>query len=102
MKSLRLHFIFLVIATLFLSTIDRTPRSFVELIIGAEYLLKMVPKGTHHYSEFIRPSELKQWATQNNLALRGITGITYHPLKKKFELTDSVDVNYLICFQAVS
>lgn len=83
----------------FFSTINRNMKSFLSAIIGAEYILNLLPKGTHHYSEFIKPSELKQWCEKNSLQLRGMQGITYHPLSKQFEFTDSVDVNYLMVFQ---
>lgn len=87
---------------IFFSTINRNMKSFFSAIIGAEYILNLLPKGTHHYSEFIKPSELKQWCEKNNLWLRGVQGITYHPLLKKFELSNSVDVNYLMVFQKLS
>lgn len=86
----------------FFSTINRNPKSFLSAIVGAEYILKLLPKGTHHYRKFIKPSELTHWAEDNQLQLRGLKGITYHPFKNKFEMTDSVDVNYLIYFQAQS
>ncbi|OGT48806.1 MAG: bifunctional 3-demethylubiquinol 3-O-methyltransferase/2-polyprenyl-6-hydroxyphenol methylase [Gammaproteobacteria bacterium RIFCSPHIGHO2_12_FULL_38_11] len=86
---------------LFFSTINRNIKSFFSAIVGAEYILNLLPKGTHHYSEFIRPSELTCWAEKNNLLLKGMQGITYQPFKNKFELTDSVDVNYMIYFQAI-
>lgn len=85
--------------TLFFSTINRNMKSFLSAIVGAEYILNLLPKGTHHYSEFIRPSELTHWAEKSNLALHGIQGITYKPFKNKFEMTDSADVNYLIYFR---
>lgn len=87
---------------LFLSTINRNLKSFFSAIIGAEYILNLLPKDTHHYQKFIKPSELTHWAEKNNFVLRGLKGITYHPLKNKFEMTDSVDVNYLIYFQRSS
>lgn len=83
----------------FFSTINRNIKSFLSAIVGAEYILKLLPKGTHHYAEFIKPSELTQWATKNNLVLRDMRGITYHPFNNKFEMTNSVDVNYLMCFR---
>jgi 2-polyprenyl-6-hydroxyphenyl methylase/3-demethylubiquinone-9 3-methyltransferase len=83
----------------FFSTINRNVKSFLSAIVGAEYILNLLPKGTHHYQKFIRPSELTQWAEKNNLVLRGLKGITYHQLRNQFEMTDSVDVNYLIYFQ---
>ncbi|OGT44347.1 MAG: bifunctional 3-demethylubiquinol 3-O-methyltransferase/2-polyprenyl-6-hydroxyphenol methylase [Gammaproteobacteria bacterium RIFCSPHIGHO2_12_FULL_40_19] len=85
---------------LFLSTINRNIKAFLSAVVGAEYILNLLPKGTHHYEKFIRPSELNQWAEKNNLVLRGLQGIDYHPFKNTFEMTDSVDVNYFIYFQA--
>src|SRR3989338_709229 len=84
---------------LFFSTINRNIKSFFSAIIGAEYILNLLPKGTHHYQKFIRPSELTAWAEKNNLTLCDIQGIAYHPLKNTFSFSTSVDVNYLICFQ---
>lgn len=84
---------------LFLSTINRTPKAFALAIVGAEYLLNMLPKGTHSYREFIRPSELSQWAREEGLHLRSMRGVTYHPLFGEFSLSNDVDVNYLAHFQ---
>jgi 2-polyprenyl-6-hydroxyphenyl methylase/3-demethylubiquinone-9 3-methyltransferase len=83
---------------IFFSTINRNVKSFLSAIVGAEYILNLLPKGTHHYQKLIKPSELTQWAEKNNLILRGLQGITYHPFKNQFEVTNSVDVNYLIHF----
>ena len=84
---------------IFFSTINRNLKSFFSAIIGAEYILNLLPRGTHHYSTFIRPSELKAWGEQSHLILHGVQGITYHPFRKQFELTGSVDVNYLMVFK---
>ena len=84
---------------IFFSTINRNLKSFVSAIVGAEYILNLLPKGTHHYETFIRPSELTHWAEKNNLCLCDIQGITYRPFKKTFEMTCSVDVNYVMVFQ---
>lgn len=84
---------------IFFSTINRNPKSFLYAIVGAEYILNLLPKGTHHYQKFIKPSELTRWAEKNHFVLRELSGITYHPLKNKFEMSRSVDVNYLIYFQ---
>ncbi|MGD9662729.1 MAG: bifunctional 2-polyprenyl-6-hydroxyphenol methylase/3-demethylubiquinol 3-O-methyltransferase UbiG [Porticoccaceae bacterium] len=82
---------------LFFSTINRNPKSYVFAILGAEYILKMLPKGTHDYSKFIRPSELGQWLRDAQLDLLHITGMVYNPLTKSYRLKDGdVDVNYLI------
>ncbi len=80
---------------LFLSTLNRNPKSFVQAIIGAEYILKMLPRGTHDYSHFIRPSELETWLRQADLSLRELKGLTYNPFFKCYALSDDITVNYL-------
>ncbi|EKD78165.1 MAG: 3-demethylubiquinone-9 3-O-methyltransferase [uncultured bacterium] len=87
---------------IFFSTINRNMKSFFEAILGAEYILNLLPKGTHHYQKFIRPSELTRWAEKNNLVVTGIQGVTYHLLTKQFSFCDSVDVNYLMVFRKCS
>jgi 2-polyprenyl-6-hydroxyphenyl methylase/3-demethylubiquinone-9 3-methyltransferase len=82
----------------FFSTINRNPKSYLFAIIGAEYLLHILPKGTHDYRKFIRPSELERWARNNGLQIEDITGMTYNPLTGIYRLGDDVDVNYLACF----
>lgn len=84
---------------IFFSTINRNIQSFLSAIVGAEYILQLLPKGTHHYQKFIKPSELTRWAEKNNFILRGLQGVAYHPLRNTAELTHSVDINYLIYFQ---
>lgn len=81
---------------LFFSTLNRTPKAFLFGIIGAEYILNMLPKGTHQYEKFIRPSELAEWASQAGLSVKHIKGLKYDPFKKTFELSSDVSVNYLI------
>jgi len=81
---------------LFVSTINRNPKSYLFAIIGAEYILRMLPKGTHDYEKFIRPSELAQMARDASLQLNILTGMTYNPFSKKYRLSDNVDVNYLM------
>ncbi len=67
-------------------------------IIGVEYVLRMLPKGTHEFSKFIRPSELGQWAREAGLEITEMTGLLYNPLTKTYKLSQSdVDVNYMIC-----
>lgn len=78
----------------FLSTIDRSPKAFLELILGAEYLLKMIPRGTHHYSQFIRPSELTHCLRQNDLSPISLLGLSYHFLSKSFSLNTTLKPNY--------
>ncbi len=83
----------------FFSTISRTPKAYLQAIVGAEYLLGMLPRGTHDYSQFIRPAELAGWARAANLILRDLKGMGYSPLTRQFRLVRQVDVNYLACFQ---
>lgn len=83
----------------FFSTLNRNLKSYLFSIIGAEYLLKLLPKNTHNFSKFIRPSELSAWARKANLSLVHLTGIRYHLSNKTFSLTDDVSVNYLAHFK---
>lgn len=80
----------------FLSTINRNPKSWLYAIIGAEYLLRMLPAGTHDYARFIRPSELGHWLRAAGLELRELTGLTYNPLSGRYALESDVSVNYLV------
>lgn len=81
----------------YFSTINRNPKAYVFAIIGAEYILKLLPKGTHEYDKFIKPSELANWARQAGLEWQVITGMVYNPLTKKYRLNQNdVDVNYLV------
>jgi 2-polyprenyl-6-hydroxyphenyl methylase/3-demethylubiquinone-9 3-methyltransferase len=80
----------------FFSTIHRQPKAFVQAIVGAEYLLKMLPRGTHGYARFIRPSELAQWCRSNDLDLMHTCGLTYNPLTRRYSLTADTSVNYLV------
>jgi 2-polyprenyl-6-hydroxyphenyl methylase/3-demethylubiquinone-9 3-methyltransferase len=82
----------------FFSTINRNPKAFAFAIVGAEYLLNMLPKGTHEYGKFIRPSELEAWARHQGLELNDVSGMTYNPLFKSYKLSNDVDVNYLMHF----
>lgn len=79
----------------FFSTLNRHPKSFLLAIVGAEYVMHLLPKGTHHYEKFIRPSELATCARDAGLEVMDITGIRYHPFGQYAELTRNVDVNYL-------
>ena len=82
---------------LFFSTINRNPKSFLLAIVGAEYVLNLLPKGTHRYANLIRPSELSRWLRAAGLQVNHITGLTYNPLSKKYRLhKDDVSVNYMI------
>lgn len=81
----------------FFSTLNRNPKSYMMAIVGAEHLLKLVPKGTHDFNKFIRPSELANWIRQSGLQSEKITGLTYNPLTKVYKLNDrDVDVNYMV------
>jgi len=82
----------------FFSTINRNPKSFALAIVGAEYLLRMLPRGTHEYEKFIRPSELDGWARESGLSLENISGMTYNPVFQTYSLGDDVGVNYLMHF----
>ncbi len=83
----------------FFSTINRNPKSYLFAIVGAEYVLQMLPKGTHEYRKFIRPSELERWARQAGLQLQDLTGMSYNPLTGEYRLGRDVDVNYLAWFK---
>lgn len=82
----------------FFSTINRNPKSFVFAIIGAEYVLKLLPAGTHEYRKFIRPSELDSWARDAGLELKASIGMHYSPLTRDYSLGPGLDVNYLMHF----
>lgn len=82
----------------FFSTINRNPKSFLFAIVGAEYLLRLLPAGTHEYEKFIRPSELADWARDAGLVLRDSIGMHYNPLTREYSLGPNIDVNYLMHF----
>ena len=82
--------------TLVFSTINRNPKSYALAIVAAEHVLKLIPRGTHDYAKFIRPSELDRWARAAGLETRGLRGLRYNPLLKSATLADDVDVNYLM------
>jgi len=79
----------------FFSTINRNPKAFLFAIVGAEYLLKLLPQGTHEYARFIRPSELAQWARTAGLSLESTRGMEYNPLTGRYWLSGDTSVNYL-------
>ena len=83
----------------FFSTINRNPKSFLFAIVGAEYVLRLLPKGTHEYDKFIRPSELETWARGAGLEHQGSIGLHYNPLTREYWLAPNVDVNYLMHFR---
>jgi 2-polyprenyl-6-hydroxyphenyl methylase/3-demethylubiquinone-9 3-methyltransferase len=80
----------------FLSTLNRNPKSYLLAVVGAEYILGMLPKGTHDYAKFIKPSELSRWAKLANLEPDEIVGMSYNPLTKKYSLGQDSSVNYLM------
>lgn len=80
----------------FFSTINRNPKAWLFAIVGAEYVLNMLPRGTHDYRKFIRPAELGRWIRQAGLELRDMTGLHYNPLTKNYWLAGNVDVNYMV------
>lgn len=86
----------------FLSTLNRNLKAYLFAIIGAEYILGLIPKGTHRYEKFIRPSELTAWARAVNLKPLGIRGIEYYPLSRRFRLGSDIAVNYLMAFEKES
>lgn len=81
---------------LFFSTINRNPKSFLFAIVGAEYLLGLLPRGTHQYTRFIRPAELAGWLRMADLRLDDLTGMVYNPLTRRYRLDRDVGVNYLL------
>jgi len=78
------------------STINRNPKSFLFAIVGAEYVLNLLPKGTHEYNKFIKPSELSSMMRANSLEVIEVKGMSYNPITKNYWLGKNVDVNYLI------
>jgi 2-polyprenyl-6-hydroxyphenyl methylase/3-demethylubiquinone-9 3-methyltransferase len=81
---------------LFFSTLNRNPKSWLFAIVGAEYVLKLLPRGTHEYLKFIKPSELERMSRQAGLGVREFTGMHYNPLTRHYSLGPGVDVNYLV------
>ncbi len=82
--------------TLFFSTLNRSPKSYLFAIIGAEYILRLLPKGTHEYTKFIKPSELVAFTRQAGLEMISIKGMSYNPFTQVYSLGEDVDVNYMI------
>ena len=78
------------------STINRNPKSWLFAIVGAEYVLRLLPKGTHRYEKFIRPSELARFAREAGLEIVELIGMTYNPLTKVYSLSRDTDVNYIM------
>jgi 2-polyprenyl-6-hydroxyphenyl methylase/3-demethylubiquinone-9 3-methyltransferase len=84
---------------IFLSTINRNPKSWLFAVLGAEYILNLLPRGTHEYAKFIRPSEMEAWSRAAGLSLEDLTGMSYNPLTRTYRLGPDVSVNYLACFR---
>jgi len=82
--------------SVFFSTINRNPKAYLFAVLGAEYILNMLPKGTHDYAKFIKPSELSGWVRQSGLNVSGMRGMSYQPLTQHYSLSDDVSVNYLL------
>jgi 2-polyprenyl-6-hydroxyphenyl methylase/3-demethylubiquinone-9 3-methyltransferase len=80
----------------FFSTINRNPKAYLFAVIGAEYLLRMLPKGTHDYAKFITPAELSQFIREAGLQVDSLKGMTYNPLTKIYALNQNTDVNYMV------
>ena len=83
----------------FFSTLNRNIKSYLFAIIGAEYILKIIPQGTHDWDKFIQPAEMDEWARAANLSLKNIIGMTYNPFSKSYKLEVDVSVNYLCFYQ---
>lgn len=84
----------------FFSTLNRTPKAYLMAVLGAEYVLRWLPRGTHEYKKFIRPSELAAWSRQAGLQVRDIAGIVYNPFNQTFRtVAGDVDVNYIMHLQ---
>jgi len=83
----------------FFSTLNRNAKAYAFAILGAEYFLRMLPKGTHDYARFIKPSEMDSWARAANLAIKDIKGITYNPLVREYSVSQDVSVNYMAHFE---
>jgi 2-polyprenyl-6-hydroxyphenyl methylase/3-demethylubiquinone-9 3-methyltransferase len=80
----------------FVSTLNRTPKAYALAIVGAEYVLRLLPTGTHTYEKFIKPSELKQWSQAAGLSLVDVAGLDYDPFTRRARLTMDASVNYLV------
>ena len=81
---------------LYFSTLNRNPKSYMMAVVGAEYILNLLPKGTHQYEKFIKPSELNGWVESAGLQMHELIGMHYNPLFKSYKLAPGVDVNYIV------
>ncbi len=82
---------------LFLSTVNRTPAAFALAVVGAEYVARLLPRGTHRYQDFIKPAELASWLREAGLQLEDVSGMAYEPWRNRARLSSRTDVNYLAC-----
>ncbi len=80
----------------FMSTINRNPKAYLYAVVGAEYILKLLPKGTHDYKKFIKPSELTQWLRANALGIQDLSGMSYNGFTQQYKIADDISVNYLL------
>lgn len=85
----------------FFSTLNRNPKSYLLAIVGAEYILNLIPRGTHDYMRFIKPSELGAWARQVDLEVKDVSGLTYNPLTNTYKINNDVAVNYFMHTQKI-
>ena len=87
---------------IYFSTINKNLKAFLFAIIGAEYILNLLPKGTHEYKKFIKPSQLQAWANSNGLSFDSIIGMTYNPITQKYKLSQDTSVNYIVKVSSVN
>tara|TARA_B100000768_G_scaffold114981_1_gene106430 strand:- start:31 stop:747 length:717 start_codon:yes stop_codon:yes gene_type:complete len=87
---------------IYFSTINKNLKAFLFAIIGAEYILNLLPKGTHEYKKFIKPSQLQAWASSNGLSFDSIIGMTYNPITQKYKLSQDTSVNYIVEVSSVN
>ncbi|MEX1826581.1 bifunctional 2-polyprenyl-6-hydroxyphenol methylase/3-demethylubiquinol 3-O-methyltransferase UbiG [Luteibacter sp. CQ10] len=87
---------------LFLSTLNRTPAAFGAAIVGAEYLMRLLPRGTHHYAQFLKPSEVAAMLRHAGLELEDIKGLAYNPITRNASLSGNTSVNYVLCARKAS
>jgi 2-polyprenyl-6-hydroxyphenyl methylase/3-demethylubiquinone-9 3-methyltransferase len=80
----------------FFSTINRNPKAYLFAVVGAEYILGLLPRGTHDYARFIKPSELARWSRESGLRHADLAGMTYNPVTKRYSLGNDCGVNYLL------
>jgi 2-polyprenyl-6-hydroxyphenyl methylase/3-demethylubiquinone-9 3-methyltransferase len=86
----------------FFSTLNRNAKAYLLAVVGAEYVLRMLPRGTHEYARFIKPSELSRMARTAGLDLQEMTGLSYQPLTRQYQLGSDTDVNYLMAMRRLS